>query len=70
MFGPKRDKVIEEWRKLHDEQLNDLCSSPNIIRVIKSRRIKWAEHQSQHNTYLFMYVVNASDYGQNGRNMS
>jgi hypothetical protein len=39
MFGPKRDKVTEEWGKLHNEKLNDLCSSPNIMRVIKSRRI-------------------------------
>ena len=39
IFGPKRDEVTEEWRKLHDEELNDLCS-PNIFRVIKSRRMR------------------------------
>jgi hypothetical protein len=44
MFGPKRDEVTGEWRKLHEEELNDLYSSPNIIRVIRSRRMKWKEH--------------------------
>jgi hypothetical protein len=40
IFGPKRDKVTREWRKLNNEELNDLYSPPNIIRVIKSRRIR------------------------------
>jgi hypothetical protein len=44
MFVPKRDEVTEDWRKLHNEELNDLYSSPNIVRVIKSRRIIWAEN--------------------------
>ena len=44
IFGPKRDEVTGEWRKLHNEELNDLCCSPNIIQVIKSRRIRWAGH--------------------------
>jgi hypothetical protein len=44
IFGPKRDKVTGEWRRLHNEELYALCSSPNIIRMIKSRRLKWAEH--------------------------
>jgi hypothetical protein len=39
IFGPKRDKVIVECRKLHNEELNDLYCSPNIVRVIKSRRM-------------------------------
>jgi hypothetical protein len=43
-FGPKRDEVTGEWRKLHNEELNDLYSSPNIVRMIKSRRMRWAEH--------------------------
>jgi len=42
-FVPKRDEVMEDWRKLHNEELNDLYS-PNIIHVIKSRRMKWAGH--------------------------
>jgi len=44
IFGPKGDEVTGEWRKLHNEELNDLYCSPNIIRVIKTRRIKWAGH--------------------------
>jgi len=43
-FGPKRDEVTGEWRKLHNEEHNDLYCSPNIVRVIKSRRIGWAGH--------------------------
>jgi hypothetical protein len=42
IFGPKRDEVTGEWRKLHSEELNNLHSLPNIMRVIKSRRMKWA----------------------------
>jgi hypothetical protein len=44
IFGPKRDKVKEEWRKLHNEELNDFYSSPNIIQAIKSRRMTWPGH--------------------------
>ena len=44
IFGPKRDEVTGEWRKLHNEELNNLYSSSNIVRVIKSRRIRWAGH--------------------------
>jgi hypothetical protein len=42
IFGPKRDGVTGEWRRLHNEELNDLYSSPNIIRVIKLIRMRWA----------------------------
>jgi hypothetical protein len=44
IFGPKRDDVIGEWRKLHSEELHNLYSSPDIIRQIKSRRIRWVGH--------------------------
>jgi hypothetical protein len=44
IFGPKRDEFIGEWRRLHNKRLYDLSSSPNIIPVIKSRRIIWAGH--------------------------
>jgi hypothetical protein len=44
IFGPKGDEVTREWGKLHDEDLHDLYSSPNIVRVIKSRRMGWAGH--------------------------
>ena len=44
IFRPKRDEVTGEWRKLHNEELNDLYCSPNIVRVIKWRRIRWAGH--------------------------
>jgi hypothetical protein len=44
VFGPKRDEVTGECRKLHNEELNDLYSLPNIVRVVKSRRMRWARH--------------------------
>ena len=44
IFGPKRDEVTGEWRKLHNEELSDLYSLPNIVRVVKSRRMRWAGH--------------------------
>jgi hypothetical protein len=44
ILGPKRDEVTGEWRQLHNEELNALYSLPNIVRVIKSRRMRWAGH--------------------------
>jgi hypothetical protein len=44
IFGPKRDDVTGDWRKLHNDELHNLYSSPNISRMIKSRRMRWAEH--------------------------
>ena len=47
IFGPKRDEVTGEWRRLHNKELYALYSSPNVIRVIKSRRLRWAEHMAR-----------------------
>jgi len=44
IFGSRRDKVMGEWRRMHNKELNYLYSSPNIVRVIKSRRMRWAGH--------------------------
>ena len=44
IFGPKRDEVTREWRTLHNEEFNDLYSSPDVVRVIKPRRMRWAGH--------------------------
>jgi hypothetical protein len=44
IFGPKRDGVTEKWRRIDNEELNDLYSSPNIIHVIRMRRMRWAGH--------------------------
>jgi len=47
MFGPRRDDVMGEWRRLHNEELNDLYCSSNILRGIKSRRMRWAGHMAR-----------------------
>jgi hypothetical protein len=47
IFGPKRDEVTGEWRRLHNEELNDLYASPNIVGVTKSRRMKWVGQVSR-----------------------
>jgi hypothetical protein len=44
IIGPKRDKVMGDWRKLHNEQLHDLYSSPSVIRMMKRGRMKWVGH--------------------------
>jgi hypothetical protein len=58
IFGPKRDEVTGDWRKLQIEELHNLYSSPNIIRIIKSRRIRWAGHVARlgekRNTYKIL----------------
>jgi hypothetical protein len=47
IFGPKRDDVTREWRKVHNEELNDLYSLPSIVRVVKSRRMRWMGHMTR-----------------------
>jgi len=56
-FGPKRDEVIGEWRKLHNEKLNDLNSSPNIVREIKSRKMRWTGHVARMEERRGVYKV-------------
>jgi hypothetical protein len=57
IFGPKRDEVTGEWRKLHNEELHILYSSPNIIRQIKSRRMKWVGHVARMGEERNVYKV-------------
>jgi hypothetical protein len=57
IFGPKRDEVTGEWRKLHNEELNDLYCSATILWVIKSRRIKWVGHVARMGEGIGVYKV-------------
>jgi hypothetical protein len=57
VFGPKRDEVTGKWKKLHNEELNDLYSSPNIVRVVKSRRMRWARHVARMGQNRSLYRV-------------
>jgi hypothetical protein len=58
IFGPKRDEVTGGWSKLHNEELHNLYSSPSIIRMIKSRRMRWAVHlarmEEKRNSYRIL----------------
>ena len=62
IFGPKRDEVTGEWRKLHHEQLNDLYSSPNIVRVSKSRRMIQAGHVAEAYTGFWWGNIRGTDH--------
>ena len=57
IFGPRRDEVTGEWRRLHNEELNDLYSSPNIVWVIKWRRMRWAGHVARMGEERAVYRV-------------
>jgi hypothetical protein len=57
IFGPKRDEVTGEWRKLHSGELHNLYSSPDIIRHIKSRRMRWAGHVARRGEGRNVYMV-------------
>jgi hypothetical protein len=57
IFGSKRDEVTGEWRKLHNEELHNLYSSPDIIRQVKSRRMKWAGHVARMGVERKVYKV-------------
>ena len=57
IFGPRRDEVTGEWGRLHNEELNDLSCSPNIVRVIKSRRMRWAGHVARMDEERGVYRV-------------
>jgi len=57
IFGPKRDEVTRECRKLHNEELNDLYTSPNIARMIKPRKMRWAGHVARRGERRGVYRV-------------
>jgi len=57
IFGPRGDEVTGEWRKLHNEELNDLYCSPNIVRVTKSRRMRWVGYVARMGEMGVVYRV-------------
>jgi hypothetical protein len=61
IFGPKRDEVTGEWRKLHNEELHILYSSPNIIGIIKSRRMRWVGHVARMLVAHHLFIFSASE---------
>ena len=63
IFGPRRDEVTRDWRRLHNEELNDLYCSPNIVRVIKSRRMRWAGHVARMGEERGVYRVLVRETG-------
>jgi hypothetical protein len=70
IFGPNRDEVTGEWRKLHNEELHNLYSSPDIIRQVKSRIIRWAVHVEQCTRFWWETPkerVHSEDVGVDGR---
>jgi hypothetical protein len=68
LFGPKRDEVTEGWRKLHNEELHSLYSPPSIIRMIKSRRMRWAGHVARMGKKRNAYtILGGKQQGKRGR---
>jgi len=63
IFGPRRDEVTGEWRRLHNEELNYLYSSPIVVRVIKSRRMRWAGHVARMGEERGVYRVLVGEAG-------
>jgi len=57
IFGPRRDEITAEWRRLHNEKLNDLYASPKFVRVVKSRRMRWAGHVTRMGEERVLYRV-------------
>jgi hypothetical protein len=57
IYGPQRDMVTGEWRKLHNEELNGLYRSPNMVRLIKSRAMRWAGHIARMGEGRVVYTV-------------
>jgi hypothetical protein len=57
IYGPKSDKVIADWRKLHNEELLNLYSSPSIIKMIKSRRMTWTRHVARMGEKKYVYMI-------------
>jgi len=57
IFGPKRDEVTGEWRRLQNDELNELYTSPSVVRVIKSRRMRWAGHVARMGEERGVYTV-------------
>ena len=63
VFGTKKDEVTGEWRKLHNEELSNLYSLPNIVRVVKSRRLRWEGHVARRGerrgvfSFVFHFVI-------------
>jgi hypothetical protein len=64
IFRPRRDEVRGKWKKLHNKELNDLYSSPNIVRVIISRRMRWAEHVARVGKRRSLYRVLLGNRGK------